>query len=496
MASAAEADGDDTDIDDGRWDDAPETPAHHTVAGSNKKKKGPVIKRTKHISDAFLSGGAPARYPDGSTIPNDQLPWNQLTNEELARLRKRMKKNAGWTPSVTMIVRELESLERGPNNKDNFRDQWEGKPEVFIGPEDGGIGDPQKILPDDGDGARENKGMRLNRAKKRKREEEKRERAREAERSGLDPVEVEKKLQEEEQERQRKEQQTKRRKKKEEEEAAKLVRERREREAEEEAARESEEREKAAAEAEARAKAEAEAEAETKAKDKAKAAAAAAAHAAKEKAEQERQVKLENERVANEKAAKEQAEAEAEAKAAAELAKVTKQHKSLESDDELSDVPDEQADAITATPANNSSSSTNGEALSKPIRTSKRHSTRPPSRPPGGIPVAPSQRPKRSSAAPTTSPPPPIISGVRKRSNSGTPASSGKATVEKKPAEKRPGAGVRRKKRGGGEAKAGTGEETANADEDDKGEDLNPYCLCDEVSDGTMIACDNDDVST
>ena len=40
-------------------------------------------------------------------------PWLQLTDWELASLRKRMKKNAVWSPSDTMIARELKILGRG-----------------------------------------------------------------------------------------------------------------------------------------------------------------------------------------------------------------------------------------------------------------------------------------------------------------------------------------------------------------------------------------------
>jgi len=690
VASAIEADGVDTSTDDEGWNDAPESPFHHADAGSNEKKKGPVHKQTKQIPVALLSGGAPARYRDGSTIPNDQLPWNQLTNEELAKLRKRMKKNAEWTPSATMIARELESFKRGPINKDNFRDQWVGKPKVVIVPEDGGIGDPQKLLPDGGEVARENKGMRLNRAKKRKREEEERERERGNDRTVMDSVAVGTKLQEEGKERQRKEHEGTRRKKKKDEDVADFAREwperevaedapgsqeqekaaveaepetkanneadtdavapayaanrkaeqerqmknkrstfdpvevgtkhqeegqERQREAnqvkhfkknedeevgefakdrtgrkiEEEDARGSEEGEKAAEDAAAGTKAmgdakadastaahaaeqmaeqerqvknkrsaldpfeigtkhqeegqerqrieqqamrpaeneddevakfarerqeqevveqaapgceerenfEADAEAETKAMEDTKADAAAAAHAAEQKAEREREVKWGKERVSNEKATEEQAEADAEAPvAAAAHPKMIERQKSIESDDQLSGVSGigGLVDAITTTATKNSSSSTNREALSKPMPTSKSHLTRPPTRPTGGIPVTPPQRPNRSRAASTTSPTVRIIFGARKHYNSGTAESSGNPTV-KKPNEKRPGAGVRRKKRGGAEVIVGGGR-TANADEYDQGEDLNPYCLCDKVSDGTMIACDNDNVGT
>lgn len=428
-----EASDDDDATDDGEdgWIDEPATPftADPAPKPARRSKKSFGVKRAPKLppSDPMLTGGAPSKFPDGTPIPNHQLPWNQLTNEELARLRKRMKKNSAWTPSVTMIVRELEALGRGPNNKDLFRDQWEEKGESYIGPEQGGIGDPHKILPDDASGSRENKGMRLNRAKKRKREEEKKERAREAERSGIDPIENERRVQEEEKERQQKEQQAKRKKKKEEEEA-RLAKEKAESEAHEAAQREKHEREAAQAAAQAAA---------------AQAAQAAAAAAA---AQAERET---HEREAREKAAAQKAAAAAAAEAAAAASAPSAP---LDSDDDLSDVPD-----IDPPP---------------PKRTSKRNSVRPPSRPPRSTSL------KRASAV-ASSPPPP------KRSASITPAHS---LSGKKPAGKRPSGsgGGRRRKRGAGGDVVNAGDESE--------EDLNLYCVCDQVSRGTMVACENDEV--
>lgn len=52
--------------------------------------------------------------PPPNAKPGDkELPWLQLNAWELAKLRKRMKKNAIWCPSDTMIARELKSLGRG-----------------------------------------------------------------------------------------------------------------------------------------------------------------------------------------------------------------------------------------------------------------------------------------------------------------------------------------------------------------------------------------------
>ena len=54
--------------------------------------------------------------PPDAVNGSTHKPWLQLTDWELASLRKRMKKNAVWSPSDTMIARELKVLGRGIDN--------------------------------------------------------------------------------------------------------------------------------------------------------------------------------------------------------------------------------------------------------------------------------------------------------------------------------------------------------------------------------------------
>lgn len=51
--------------------------------------------------------------PEDAMIGSEHKPWLQLTQYELAKLRKRMKKNSSWVPSETMVNRELKTLGRG-----------------------------------------------------------------------------------------------------------------------------------------------------------------------------------------------------------------------------------------------------------------------------------------------------------------------------------------------------------------------------------------------
>lgn len=126
--------------------------------------------------------------PDEAVNGSKWLPWHSLTEWEMARLRKRMKKNAIWIPSKTMVRRELKTLGRGIAGRDaakaaaadggapfvdEYSDTDPTKVEVsgedqatmnaMLGPAVYTEGD------DDVDAELINRGMRLNEAKKMKR---------------------------------------------------------------------------------------------------------------------------------------------------------------------------------------------------------------------------------------------------------------------------------------------------------------------------------------
>ena len=101
-------------------------------------------------------------------------PWMRLTEWEMATLRKRMKKNAIWSPSETMIRRELAYSGRGPENYRAAKARADDGGEDFLDDDDIANSAPRKPL---GPGeistdalSLSNKGMKLNEAKKVKRE--------------------------------------------------------------------------------------------------------------------------------------------------------------------------------------------------------------------------------------------------------------------------------------------------------------------------------------
>lgn len=129
--------------------------------------------------------GAPVvlQPPPENAVPGSaDAPWLQLTAYELAKLRKKMKKNAIWTPSDTMIARELKALGRGPEayRAAKKKAEEDGQPfnselpaPVVVEGEPGTKALPEGAISVDtleDDISLSNKGMKLNEAKKLKRE--------------------------------------------------------------------------------------------------------------------------------------------------------------------------------------------------------------------------------------------------------------------------------------------------------------------------------------
>ncbi|CAN9224969.1 unnamed protein product [Alternaria alternata] len=59
-------------------------------------------------------------------------PWKKLTEYEMAVLRKQMKKNAVWTPSQTMMIRELEKKHRTEADYEREKARCEATGEDFL----------------------------------------------------------------------------------------------------------------------------------------------------------------------------------------------------------------------------------------------------------------------------------------------------------------------------------------------------------------------------
>ncbi|RCI14961.1 hypothetical protein L249_6440 [Ophiocordyceps polyrhachis-furcata BCC 54312] len=156
---------------------------------SHKTPKSASRPARQHINSAVMSAAAAANAaallhppPENAVIGSADAPWLQLTHYELAKLRKRMKKNATWTPSDTMVARELKALKRGPEEYREAKKKAEEEGRVFnpivpspvVDNESGSQQLPAGALSADSlaadDHPTSNRGMKLNEAKKLKRE--------------------------------------------------------------------------------------------------------------------------------------------------------------------------------------------------------------------------------------------------------------------------------------------------------------------------------------
>lgn len=105
-------------------------------AGVEKAPRAPKPRVPKSASQVPVPGRNDAPHalppttplkppPEDAEIGSEHKPWLQLTQYELARLRKRMKKNSSWVPSDTMINRELKTLGRGYDGWSSAKKQAE-----------------------------------------------------------------------------------------------------------------------------------------------------------------------------------------------------------------------------------------------------------------------------------------------------------------------------------------------------------------------------------
>lgn len=147
----------------------PRPPRPHGVMGTNVHSAVAGIS----TSNALMLLDPP---PLDASLGSEHAPWMRLTEWEMAKLRKRMKKNAIWAPSDTMIRRELADAGRGPDAYHSAKTYSENTGEEFVDFDDLANREISKpLLPgeiplDSVKNKLFNKGMSLNVQKKKKRD--------------------------------------------------------------------------------------------------------------------------------------------------------------------------------------------------------------------------------------------------------------------------------------------------------------------------------------
>ncbi|KAJ5105841.1 hypothetical protein NUU61_003188 [Penicillium alfredii] len=108
--------------------------------------------------------------PENAQLGSEDLPWLRLTEWEMTKLRKKMKKNAVWQPSEVMVHRELSLSGRGWEAYRATKAAAEETGAEFIDCDNIEQTRPGESAKDLEETKLSNRGMKLNEAKKLKRE--------------------------------------------------------------------------------------------------------------------------------------------------------------------------------------------------------------------------------------------------------------------------------------------------------------------------------------
>ena len=169
------------DSSDSSWSDAKARRKSNGVTHQRLKKLGTNVHSSLgggvSVHNALMTLEAP---PADAKPGSEHAPWLRLTDWEMMMLRKRMKKNAKWRPSESMVKVELIGFGRGPHNYWEAKKKAETEGVEFIDVDNIATADPDKprawgevglTAPSSSEDIPRNKGMALNEAKKRKRDE-------------------------------------------------------------------------------------------------------------------------------------------------------------------------------------------------------------------------------------------------------------------------------------------------------------------------------------
>ena len=169
------------DSSDSSWSDAKARRKSNGVTHQRFKKIGTNVHSSMGGGVSVHNALMALEPPPPDAKPGSQhAPWLRLTDWEMMMLRKRMKKNAKWRPSESMVKVELIGFGRGPHNYWEAKKKAEAEGVEFIDVDNIATADPDKprawgeiglTAPSSSEDIPRNKGMALNEAKKRKRDE-------------------------------------------------------------------------------------------------------------------------------------------------------------------------------------------------------------------------------------------------------------------------------------------------------------------------------------
>ncbi|KAK5077554.1 hypothetical protein LTR16_008754, partial [Cryomyces antarcticus] len=102
---------------------SPKIPKEKNMSATSRARQPSGLGTNAHSAVAGISTSNALRLlsPPPVEAPNGSRwkPWFKLSEYEMAKLRKKMKKNAVWMPSATMVRRELATRGRGSQGYDD-----------------------------------------------------------------------------------------------------------------------------------------------------------------------------------------------------------------------------------------------------------------------------------------------------------------------------------------------------------------------------------------
>ncbi|EXJ85620.1 hypothetical protein A1O1_05986 [Capronia coronata CBS 617.96] len=97
-----------------------------------RDRSSPAAEKARSVRETTETYRKPTPPPEDAEIGSKYKPWTHLTEYEMYKLRKKMKKNHNWEPSDVMIRRELADRGRGWENYYRARAEAQANGTSFI----------------------------------------------------------------------------------------------------------------------------------------------------------------------------------------------------------------------------------------------------------------------------------------------------------------------------------------------------------------------------
>ena len=132
------------------WESPPPSPPRPVLKLKQPKppkEKVEVVEKPPRAPREHATYRKPTPPPEDAELGSKHRPWTHLTEYEMYKLRKRMKKNHNWEPSPIMIRRELEQRGRGWDNYYKAKAEAQTNGSKFIDIDDKPTSKPEKVEP-------------------------------------------------------------------------------------------------------------------------------------------------------------------------------------------------------------------------------------------------------------------------------------------------------------------------------------------------------------